>query len=326
MGSTGKAAMVSLAFPILSKYGLAAHRQAYLHDHNDMQRIRTAAAGTVSFTDTIDFHDGLQTLELDFSPAANCTPWPKVFESHLNALPPMSLCKKLDKLVNPDPHPDVTSLIYFGQRLRPKTTLKTPPSTPRTSGSPSRQEMKFPVPDDFLPLSAPPTPTFTSPRRGVHYQQFIGSGTDAEPYHCNGILHPLPPQHGIPGWHRITLMKYFDPTDQESSSSPSSPSTTATMSQCDISPTSSHSSCSSSNTTSLAEWPCPVDNPVSFTPVNTLPQIDHDTMDVDNGCWAYEGVVLPGGKIILGRWWSPIQDSDEMTCIGPFIFWEVDEA
>jgi hypothetical protein len=24
--------------------------------------------------------------------------------------------------------------------------------------------------------------------------------------------------------------------------------------------------------------------------------------------WAYEGVVLPGNRIVLGRWWSPDDD------------------
>jgi len=315
--------MVGFALSRLPNHALAADKQAYLHDHNDMRRIRTTAPGAVSFTDTIDFYDGLQTLELDFSPAANCTPWPKVFESHLKALPPLPLCKKLDKLVKPDPQANLMSSLHSNQAIWPETTPNTPPGT---SGTPSRQDITFSAPDNILPLSAAPTPTLTSPRRGFHYQQFIGSGRDAEPYHCNGILHPLPPQHGIPGWHRITMMKYFDPAEEEEPPSPSSPSSAGTTSPYNLSPTTSHSSCTSSNKTSPAKWPHPVEKPGSFTPVNRFPQIDYESMDVDNGCWAYEGVVLPGGKIMLGRWWSPIQDSDEMTCIGPFIFWEVDEA
>lgn len=40
--------------------------------------------------------------------------------------------------------------------------------------------------------------------------------------------------------------------------------------------------------------------------------------------WAYEGVVVPGGQIILGRWWSPFRNeaSGDSYC-GPFIFWQV---
>ncbi len=275
----------------------------------------------MSFTDTIDFHDGFQTLELDFSPAANCSPWPKAFESHLNAIPPVSLCKKLDQLLKPDPCPNMTSLPHF----KPEPTFESPP------GTPSRQESTCPASKYISPLLPPISPTLTKARRGVHYEHFIGSGTDAEPYHCRGILHPLPPQHAIPGWHRITMMKYFDPADQEDASPPSSPSGSETPSANTHSPTSSHSSISPRSTTSPTHSPHPInDKPTSFTPVNTPPQLHHDyeteDVDVDTDCWAYEGVVLPGGKIMLGRWWSPIQDGEEMTCIGPFIFWEVEGA
>jgi len=40
--------------------------------------------------------------------------------------------------------------------------------------------------------------------------------------------------------------------------------------------------------------------------------------------WSYEGVVLPGGRIILGRWWYAVYGGlvDEQT--GPFMFWAVD--
>ena len=69
---------------------------------------------------------------------------------------------------------------------------------------------------------------------------------------------------------------------------------------------------------------------------------DFDQVDQDN-LWAYEGVVLPGGRIILGRWWYA---SDQVNLNvrdvrpilfrsfstnrlqndynGPFILWAVD--
>ena len=53
-------------------------------------------------------------------------------------------------------------------------------------------------------------------------------------------------------------------------------------------------------------------------------QVDDDAQ-VNAGCWAYEGVVLPGGMIMLGRWWSPMDDTGRKRCMGPFIFWNVDE-
>lgn len=67
---------------------------------------------------------------------------------------------------------------------------------------------------------------------------------------------------------------------------------------------------------------------------------DLDDVDSDN-LWAYEGVVLPGGRIIVGRWWfaSETVDFDVSTSLnatsessiginldqkdynGPFILW-----
>ena len=39
--------------------------------------------------------------------------------------------------------------------------------------------------------------------------------------------------------------------------------------------------------------------------------------------WAYEGVVLPGGMIMLGRWWSVADTDRRRECTGPWIFWNV---
>ena len=50
-----------------------------------------------------------------------------------------------------------------------------------------------------------------------------------------------------------------------------------------------------------------------------------DDVDIDGSCWCYEGVVLPGGMIMVGRWWSPVDASEDMECVGPFIFWHVEE-
>jgi len=41
---------------------------------------------------------------------------------------------------------------------------------------------------------------------------------------------------------------------------------------------------------------------------------------IDNSLWAYEGVVLPGGMIIVGRWWHPQpgvhpQDVSQVVCV-----------
>lgn len=286
-----------------------------------MRSVRANDPGTQIFTDSIDYHDGFQTLELDFSPASNTTSWPRAFESHLDAMPPLRLCKQLDHINKPKKARNVTYFVDVESDILPEEMLETPPSTPGVI----RVDITLPLPDKILPLSAPLTPPLKSLQHGVHYHRFSGSGTDAERFHCNGILHPLMPQYDIPGWSRISLMKYFDP-DTAGDSSPatqsySSGSHSPNGSFEGISPTSSQSSNSSA-----ATWPYPLDKPGSFTPINSarFPQADED-FNVTYGCWCYEGVALPGGKIILGRWWSPMQDDTEMICMGPFIFWEVDE-
>jgi hypothetical protein len=50
---------------------------------------------------------------------------------------------------------------------------------------------------------------------------------------------------------------------------------------------------------------------------------DLDDPGIDD-LWAYEGVVLPGSHMILGRWWFPGDDplADGGSYCGPFIFWQ----
>ncbi|EME88258.1 uncharacterized protein MYCFIDRAFT_76089 [Pseudocercospora fijiensis CIRAD86] len=93
--------------------------------------------------------------------------------------------------------------------------------------------------------------------------RFGGKGEDAEEeFKADGWLNPLPSQNGIPGWQRMTMMKYYEQDD--------------------------------------------------------------GTVDTSS-LWAYEGVCLPGGQIIIGRWWSPSStvNGDDMYC-GPFLLWCVD--
>ena len=71
--------------------------------------------------------------------------------------------------------------------------------------------------------------------------QFLGKGKNCDDkFQALGWVNGLPAQEGIPGWQRITLMKYFGGNG--------------------------------------VEWD-------------------------DDNLWAYEGVVLPGSRMILGRWW-----------------------
>jgi hypothetical protein len=42
--------------------------------------------------------------------------------------------------------------------------------------------------------------------------------------------------------------------------------------------------------------------------------------------WAYEGCVLPGNEIMLGRWWrvEPDPAQQEPAYSGPFIYWRLE--
>lgn len=77
-------------------------------------------------------------------------------------------------------------------------------------------------------------------------------------------MQELPPQQGIPGWQRFTMMKY---------------------------------------------------------------RIDENGFFDEEHLWAYEGCVLPGGQMILGRWWCAQADpaDDRYAYSGPFIFWNISD-
>ena len=91
--------------------------------------------------------------------------------------------------------------------------------------------------------------------------RFDGDGNDyEEEFHMQGWLNPLPPQNGIPGWQRVTMMKYF------------------------------------------------VDK--------------YDSIDME-ALWAYEGIMFPGGMIMMGRWWCPTDGVGEEMYSGPFVLWNV---
>ena len=140
----------------------------------------------------------------------------------------------------------------------------------------------------------PRTRAVMNPVRGTHYQQFSGSGTDnSYTFCCRGIVHPIKEQDGFPGWQRITLMKRYALPPPP----PPQPSTNFT----------------------------PVNTAPAPAPIPPPPGQPNDGFGIDNDCWAYEDVVLPGGKIVLGRWWHPFENG-EMLQVGPFIFWQVEQG
>lgn len=93
-------------------------------------------------------------------------------------------------------------------------------------------------------------------------RRFGGGGHDNnENFLADGWLNPLPPQFRIPGWQRMTMMKFF---------------------------------------------------------------VDETGIDMD-ALWAYEGILLPGGKIMVGRWWCPSDGYGNDMYSGPFILWNVEQ-
>jgi len=249
------------------------------------------------------------TLQLDFSPLGNSVAWPQVFEEHLHALPPVSLCSLLSPVSKSPRHGHAGRNLRCSNIMTRSTTansmrLDNPPSTP-TEIAPQGHSRTA----NTQPSTPPPSPPITCPRKGIDYIQFSGSGTDCDNYCCSGILHPLPPQHGIPGWQRLSMMKFtaLQPSisSDGSSSSPSSGSAT----------TSSSSTASSPTSTEVLE------SEGAITDFFGTSEDDYD-IEIDEQTWAYEGIVLPGGAMILGRWWSPLDD-EHRRCTGPFIFWNV---
>jgi hypothetical protein len=96
-------------------------------------------------------------------------------------------------------------------------------------------------------------------------KDFFGLGYDGTTYHFNGRVHAMPAQQGIPGFQRVTMMKY-------------------------------------------------------------LPDEEGNYGFGHTSGWAYEGCVLPGNEIMLGRWWrvEPDPAQQEPAYSGPFIFWRVE--
>ncbi|KAL9101466.1 MAG: hypothetical protein Q9163_003281 [Psora crenata] len=278
---------------------------AYMPELADVTFIRSMDQGGLNLdspiADAIDYDDGFQTLNLDFSRMVNHLSWPAVFEQHLHGLPPNPLCRRLEQCFKHHHHQRLGSadIEILKSPLKLEASLQ-----PNPSIYPSVRR-----PD--IPTAAVSEP---GPKPHRHYIQFSGSGKDYGPFHCTGILHNLPPQFDIPGWQRVTLMKYLVQSDSISASlgASSSPSPTFSATSSILS--------ASSNASGMSAPPSDhAGNPFGY---HEDGGDDEDVM-LDEHCWCYEGVVLPGGKIILGRWWQPLEEGGEQRNMGPFIFWNV---
>jgi hypothetical protein len=124
-------------------------------------------------------------------------------------------------------------------------SLMTPEGSPRNI----TRAHSGPVDDDSW------IPAFTPQRLMCHESDREEDDDMADIFHADGWLTALPPQNGIPGFVRVTMMKY----KLDASGSIQEP-------------------------------------------------------------WAYEGVMLPGRQMIIGRWWQPFVP-EAAAYSGPFIMW-----
>ena len=230
---------------------------AYLNDDEDMYTVRIKRSDYNIRYPLFDYGQDFQTLELDFAPA-ECVPWPQVFEDHLHSIPQSSSLEH-----SPNQHE--------GEIERAEEMHHWEPVDEEGEIERAEEMHRWETVDEVRsPFGAP---TLAKAEQGRDFLPFIGTGVDGRPFRCSGIVHVMPKVQGIPGWQRITFMKYF------TNESPAS--------QTD---------------------PC-------YPPFYDI----HE----DSPHWAYEGVVLPGGHMLLGRWWNPMEPPEERECTGPFIFWNV---
>ena len=286
---------------------------AYIPETQDLHTIRARDSLAVCrddpIPDAIDYDEGFQTLVLD--PVPSRLKWPAVFEDHLNAIPPAPVLGQLET-----------------QESHESTSAR---RSSRGSHRHRHVHAGFTcdnlLPDAGTSSSKPPSPKHRakSPAKlGKDYVVFTGAGRDLGPYQCSGVVHNLPPQSGIPGWQRLCMMKYTaDPSPPSSqSSSPPSSSPNSSPSAYSAKPSSS----SVSSLSSITSNGHGVLGGQGTNPFQWLGDDAHDDpMYVDNDCWCYEGIVLPGGKIILGRWWHPLEDNGDLQSVGPFIFWNTEK-
>lgn len=212
-----------------------------------------------NFNQAEDTNSPFQSLHLDFSSKEeDIQRWPRFFERHLQSLS--------HPAANMASHPESAP-----NKWTTRAQLRTGPD--KSKQEPAAKHGVEPVPGSFF----------------CH-----GSGVDEEKFHAAGWLNPLPPQEGIPGWMRFTMMKFY--VDESDSDSAYGDATTRN--------------------------PFSVDGSIG----GDLYRSWHE-----DSLWAYEGVVLPGGEVIIGRWWSPTQADDSRdgaddVYSGPFLFWCVDKA
>lgn len=166
---------------------------AYVDYSNNMPRSSMMSEHDMKLP-SFDYSEGLKTLELEFTPT-ECIPWPRVFEDHLHSIPQSSYLKNL---LN---HHECR--IERAEELNPWEIIDDERS--------------------YFDRKAIGTPTAAIVEEGRDFLPFIGTGVDDCPFRCSGIVHALPKVQRIPGWQRITFMKYFTCADPASPADPFCP-------------------------------------------------------------------------------------------------------
>jgi hypothetical protein len=113
---------------------------------------------------------------------------------------------------------------------------------------------------------------------------------DSPSYLVRGFMEPVPsPQGGIPGWTRICFAIYD--ANRDFLKLASSDGDDENGDDKALSPD--------------EDWP-PIDLRMDF-----------------HWIFGYEGVMLPGGRMILGQWLDMARADEEQCSRGPFIFWDM---
>ena len=183
------------------------------------------------------------------------------------------------------------------------------------------------------------------PIAGKDYLPFVGQDSDMQQYIVAGNMHSLPPQDGLVGFRRINCKSF-----------PKDNSICLTRNHADR----------TRLRFAVVKYPRPPHLPdFELPPIFTkdgdlvddhrqrtrsepfphgaqsahIPPPDLGAIDLHEDCWLYDGVVLPGGKAMLGRWYRCYEDAldpiavgcvgdkehwFEMWKCGPFLYWCID--
>lgn len=250
-----------------------------------LRSFRDPTATTVY--DDLALSSGLITLDINNgTPSCIFGGWSRAWDDELRATPPARLINALKKwptnFISSQPDPrrftkdvsdewleDATDFANSKESAWRKYVARNNPA-PTDVNAWNKLDRKFKKAWNDISFTTPPsTPLTVRPSckkrpaplqevvPGKDYLSVSGNGTEeGRASRFRGILHAVAPVEGIPGWQRITFMKWFVDGHEE-----------------------------------------------------------------QHRC--FEGVVLPGNKIILGRWWLLADDGDRRN-LGPFIFWNTD--